>query len=98
MNTTTTYQALQPGQAFAWPARQPKSLVLVEGEVLVQAPAQWLGDALVLSQPMRVTAPQALNVGEGCSVVASTRSKVAIEEAQHAGGWLTGAFVRPQAA
>jgi hypothetical protein len=82
MNTTTTFKTLQPGQSLALPARRPQSLVLVEGEVLVQAPAQWLGGALVLSQPVRVTAPHALDVDAQSQVVASSVARIAIEETQ----------------
>ena len=94
MNTTTTtsYQTLQAGQALALPVRRPQSLVLVEGEVLVQVPAQWLGGALLTLPPTRVAAPQALNFEAGATFVATTRAKVAIEERQGAGGGLARAF------
>lgn len=81
MNTNPlSYQVLQTGQALALPARKPRSMVLVEGEVLLQPAARWLGGAMVTSQPRRAVAPEALDIEEGASVVALTRAKLAIEE------------------
>ena len=99
MNTThTTYQTLQAGQALALPARRPLSLVLVEGEVLVQPPAQWLGGALVLIPPKRVAAPLALDFESGTAFTATARAKVAIEQPVRVGGWLASVFLGPQTA
>ena len=99
MNTThITYQTLQAGQALALPGRRPLSLVLVEGEVLAQAPAQWLGGELVLLPPKRVAAPLALDFEAGTAFTATARAKVAIEQPVRVGGWLASLFMRPQTA
>jgi len=92
MNTTTTsYETLQAGEALDLP-RRPRSLVLVEGEVLVQVPARWLGGALLVLPPTTVTAPQVLDFETGASFVATTRAKFAIEQVQGTGGRLASAF------
>jgi hypothetical protein len=103
MNTTTTsFQTLRPGQALALPARLPKSLVLVEGEVLVQAPAQWLGGTLVLSKPVRFAAPQSLPVDDGAMIIAGTRARLAMQASPSPVGALRAllgqGFLRPHAA
>ena len=93
MNTnTTTYRTLQAGQSLALSDRRPLSLVLVEGEVLVQAPAQWLGGAILLLPPTRVAGPQTLNFEAGTSFTATTRAKFAIEQKQGRGARLAGAL------
>jgi hypothetical protein len=82
MNTTHARSIpLQSGQALAVDRRWAR-LVLIEGEVLLQAPADWVGGTVVLAPPRRVVAPAALDCAEMSSIAAIGPAKLLIEEAE----------------
>jgi hypothetical protein len=79
MNTTRIPQTrtLAAGQALAVRA---KRLILVEGELLVQAPAQWLGDTVAFAPATHVAAPAALVLDGTLSVRALGGVRIVIEQ------------------
>ena len=79
MNTQT--HRLQAGQALLLASRRAMPAVLVKGEVLVQAPAKWLGGSVVLAPVTRLRAPAVLPSDPSSSVVAVQASTVVVEEA-----------------
>ena len=81
MKTTYRTMALQSGQTLAIDRHGPASLFLAEGEVLVQAPAQWFAGTVVLTAPRRVVAPAALACAQIASITALDAVKVHVEEA-----------------
>lgn len=81
MNTQTQVHRLEAGQALLVSSRSTKPAVLVKGEVLVQAPARWLGGSVVLSPATRLLAPAVLPSDPSASVVAVHESTVIVEEA-----------------
>ena len=82
MNTTQTRLIqLQPGQAFPVDRHRSGTLVVVEGEVLLQTPAKWLAGTVVLAPPRRVVAPAALAFEEMGSIAAICPAKILMEEA-----------------
>lgn len=78
----TTYHSirLQPGQAFALDRRGSVNLFVIEGEVLLQASAEWIGETVVLAPPRRVAAPAALTWGRRHSLTAIGAVKIRVEE------------------
>jgi hypothetical protein len=82
MNTTNSrWIPLQSGQALALDRHRSAKVFLAEGEVLLQAPAQWLGGTLVLAPPRRLAAPAAWTGAGIDSIRALGSAKVLIEEA-----------------
>ena len=81
MKTTFRTMTLQSGQALAIDRHRSASLFLAEGEVLVQAPAEWLAGTVVLAAPRRVAAPAALAGAQIASVTALGAAKIQVEEA-----------------
>jgi hypothetical protein len=81
MKTTYRTMALQSGQALAIDRHRPASLFVAEGEVLVQAPAAWLGGTVILAPPRRVAGPAALACAEIASITALGAAKIHLEEA-----------------
>lgn len=81
MKTTYRTMTLQSGQALAIDRHRPASLFVAEGEVLVQAPANWLGGTVVLPAPRRAVAPAALACSEIASITAIGSAKIHLEEA-----------------
>lgn len=81
MNTSYRSIPLQSGQALAVDRHGCAQLLVAEGEVLVQAPADWLGGTVVLAPPRRVVAPAALNCAEIHSITAMGAAKILVEEA-----------------
>ena len=81
MNTQNHVHALQAGQALALSELPEGRLVLVEGEVLVQGPASWIAGTVVVPAAMRLTAPAAVPWSEVGSLRATSRAKLAIEQA-----------------
>jgi hypothetical protein len=79
MNTTHAPQprTLAAGQALAVAAKQ---LILVEGELLVQAPSQLLADTVVFAPATRVLAPAALALEGTWSVLALSDAKIVLEQ------------------
>lgn len=59
MNTQSRTYTLLPGQALVLP-EGTAAVVLVQGEVLLQPPAQWLGGTVVASPATRISAPAML--------------------------------------
>lgn len=81
MNTIHRSIPLQSGQALAVDRHRSARLVLTEGEVLLQAPAQWLGDTVVLMPPHRVVAPAALPSSDIHAITAIGAAKIHVEDA-----------------
>lgn len=81
MNTTYRSIPLQSGQALAVDRHRSAGLFVTEGEVLLHAPAAWLGGTVVLRPPRRVTAPAALNCREIDSITAIGAARIQLEEA-----------------
>ena len=81
MKTSYRTMTLQSGQALAIDRHHPASLFVAEGEVLVQAPAAWLGETFLLPAPRRVAAPAALACAEIASITAVGAVKIQVEEA-----------------
>jgi hypothetical protein len=80
MQATTRSIALQPGEALAPDRHASTRLFVTEGEVLVQAPAQWLAEALVVSAPRRIVAPAAIACKDIAALAAIGAVKLHIEE------------------
>ena len=80
---TTNYRAipLQSGQTLAVGRLASSSLFLAEGEVLLHAPPQWLGDTVVLAPPRRVAAPAAIAGDQVQSLTALAAVKLQVEVA-----------------
>lgn len=81
MNPICRSIPLQSGQALAVDRHRGAQLFVAEGEVLLQAPARWLGGTVVLAPPRRVAAPAALACAEIASLTALGAATVVIEEA-----------------
>ena len=80
MKTNHRSIPLQSGQAMAVDRHGSAKLFVTEGEVLLQAPAQWLGNTVVVAPPRRVAAPAALDCGEIASITAVGAAKIQVEE------------------
>jgi hypothetical protein len=72
---------LQPGQALAIDRHAAARLLVTAGEVLVQAPAQWLGETVVFSPPRRIAGPAALDCAGIQSVTAIGAVKIHLAQA-----------------
>ena len=82
MNTTLApIQQLQAGQACALAAECGETLIVIEGDVLVRPPAQWIAETVVQEPPRRIEGPARVALEPGCSVVALGRALVAVERA-----------------
>ena len=79
MNTQAQVRTLVAGQALQLP-RKAAQLVLAEGELLVQEPASWLADTVVLSAPVRIVAPAVVAVAPMGSIRALRTSKVVLRQ------------------
>ena len=71
---------LQPGQTLAFD-RHATRLFVTEGEVLVQARAQWLAETLLFTAPRRIAAPAAIDCKDIASLTAVGAAKVHLEQA-----------------
>lgn len=80
MNTQARTHRLQAGQALTLSGRRAGSAVLAEGELWVQAPADWMAGTLVLPRPLRLVAPAVLPVAPAWSCVAVRASTVLVAE------------------
>jgi hypothetical protein len=80
MQATYRPITLQPGQAPAVDWQASARVLVTEGEVLVQAPAQWLGEQVLLAVPRRVVAPAALVGGTVGALVAVGAAKLQVEQ------------------
>lgn len=80
MNTQAKIQRIEAGQALAFP-RRAGPVVLTQGEVLLQEPAQWLGGTVIVPRAVRFVAPAVLPVTVAGSVVAVRESTVVVQEA-----------------
>ena len=81
MNTNQRSIPLQSGQALAVDRHGSAKLYVTEGEVLLHAPARWLGGTVVLTPPRRVVAPALLDCAEIDSITAVGAVKIQLEEA-----------------
>ncbi|MCD6076513.1 MAG: hypothetical protein K0R89_451 [Ramlibacter sp.] len=81
MNTQTHVRELQAGQALALDELPQGRFVLVEGEVLLQAPATWLAGTVVQPPAVRIAAPASLPAMEVGMLRATRDAKIVVEEA-----------------
>ena len=81
MNKQTQVQKLQAGEALAHPGFRKGRIVLVEGEVLVQAPASELAGMTFVPAARRVSAPATLSLSKVEALRATERATLVIEEA-----------------
>jgi hypothetical protein len=81
MNTQNHVHELQAGQALALSGQPDGRLVLVEGEVLVQAQASWISGMVIVPSAVRITAPASVPLSELASLRATGRAKLVIEQA-----------------
>ena len=77
MNTQPRTLRLSAGQSLLLSSRIAGPPVLVQGEVLVQGPAQWLGGVVVVPTAVRVSGP-ALLPGDGAASVVAVRDAVVL--------------------
>lgn len=80
MNTQARVLRLEAGQAFRSPSRTAGPAVLTEGELLVQEPARWLGERVVVSAPVRLVAPAVVPAGSRWTIVAARASTLTVSE------------------
>ena len=80
MQATYRPVTLQPGQSLAIDRHAATRVLVTEGEVLVQAPAQWLGETVLFTPPRRVVAPAALTGGTILSLIAVGAAKIQVEQ------------------
>ena len=81
MNTNHRSIPLQSGQALSVGRHGSATLFLVEGEVLLQAPAEWLGDMVFQAPSRRVAAPAVFTGSEIHTLTALGTATIQIEEA-----------------
>ena len=80
MNRQSQVRSLEDGQALHFPRRRTGPLVLTQGELLVQEPARWLAETLVVPAPVRFVGPAVLPATPHCSIVAVRASTVVFQE------------------
>ena len=81
MNTQAQVHRLEAGQALS-PSRASRGhAVLAEGELLVQAPMEWLAGSVVVPDPVRLVAPAVLDLDASHSFVAVRASAVVVPQA-----------------
>ncbi|MBE7367142.1 hypothetical protein [Ramlibacter pallidus] len=93
MNTQPRSHTLPAGQAMLLPARAA-SAVLVQGEVLLQAPSTWLAGRLVVPAAVRIAAPAMLPTDTEGTVFAVHDAVVAVQEAPSLRTLLAGLVAR----
>lgn len=81
MKTPYRTIALQSGQALAIDRDRSASLYIAKGEVLLQAPAAWLADTVILPPPRRVVGPATLACTEIASITAVGAATIHLDEA-----------------
>jgi hypothetical protein len=81
MNTQSQVHELQAGEALALSAHRKGRLVLVQGEVLVQAPAMELAGTVIVPPATQVSAPALLSLAEIGALRATQRATIRLEEA-----------------
>lgn len=78
MNTQAQVLRLAAGQALAPARRGSAPAILTQGELLVQRPAQWLADTVVLHPPVRLVAPAVVDADASSSVIAVDAATVIV--------------------
>jgi hypothetical protein len=82
MNTMQSeLHTLQAGEALTVARGRSSKLIVAEGEVLVQAPAQWLAGIVLVPPPRRVSGPASLELDGTESVMAIRHAKIMFEAA-----------------
>ena len=81
MNTQSQVRKLQSGEAIALPGHRQGHLVLIEGEVMFQAPAVSLAGMVFLQPERHASAPASLPLAEIGSLRATRGATILIEEA-----------------
>lgn len=76
---TPSIQKLEAGEAFDMPWRGASSVVLTEGELLVQPPMQWLADTVFVPPSERLEAPAIIPVN-ACSLIALRPSFIEVTQ------------------
>src|SRR5687768_9775385 len=84
--------ALQSGQALALASQGSAQLFVIEGEVLLQPAAQWLGETVVVAPARRVAAPAEVACDGMLSLTALGTAKVRFGEAVSLGDKLRSAW------
>lgn len=80
MNTQTQLHELQAGETLVLSGSSKGRVILVEGEVLFQAPALYLAGTVILPPARRVSAPSSLTLGEAGSLRATRAARILFEE------------------
>jgi hypothetical protein len=92
MNTQTQLHELQAGEALPLPRNANGRVVLVEGEVLFQAPALYLAGTVFVPPALRLSAPASWPLSETGSLQATRGARVLVEEAPGWGAMLKAAL------
>lgn len=81
MNTQAQVQRLQAGESLPQTRFGAGPAILAEGELLVQAPAEWLAGTVVIPPPVRIVAPAVLDdLPPSASVMAVGAAKVVLPQ------------------
>ncbi|NML44601.1 hypothetical protein HHL11_12615 [Ramlibacter sp. G-1-2-2] len=81
MNTQAQVQRLQAGESLPQSRFGAGPAILAEGELLVQAPAEWLAGTVVIPSPVRIVAPAVLgDLPPNASVMAVGTAKVVVPQ------------------
>ncbi|MEJ5991634.1 hypothetical protein WG902_16645 [Ramlibacter sp. PS3R-8] len=94
MNTQTQLHALQAGEALAFPGSSKGRVILIEGEVLVQAPALYLAGTAILPPERRLSAPATLTMAEAGSLRVTRSARLVVEAAPGLGATIKSALAR----
>lgn len=81
MQTNYRSITLQSGEALALDRRGSRTILVTEGEVLLQGAAEWIGGTVLLAPPRRVAAPARLAASRIHSLAAIGAAKIHLEEA-----------------
>lgn len=76
---TPSIQKLDVGEAFDMPWRGVRTVVLTEGELLVQPPTQWLADTVFVPPSEWLKAPAIVPAG-ACSLIALRPSSIEVTQ------------------
>lgn len=80
MNTQARTHRLSAGQVLQLPGRGADAAVLVQGEVLVQPPTQWLAGMVVVPPTERLVGPAMLPADGPASIMAVRDAVVLTQE------------------
>lgn len=92
MNTQTQLHELQAGEALAFSGSTKGRVILVEGEVLFQAPALYLAGTVIVPPARRLSAPASLPLTQAGSLRATRAARIVFEEAPGLGATIRAAL------